>query len=69
MTKIEEGQKIKLKTGELAYISEVLYKKELGTGYIVEKFKKGGGMEMDTVFPRDIKSVIVEVEQPFQTAR
>jgi hypothetical protein len=67
MTQIKEGQKVKLKTGELAYISEVLYEKDLGIGYIIEKFKKDGGMEMDTVFPRDIKSVIVEVEQPFQT--
>ena len=68
MIKIVEGQKIKLKTGEVAIVSEVLHNTEVGTGYIIEKFKSGGGVEMDTVFPKDVASVIVEVEKPFVSA-
>ena len=66
MTTVEEGQKIKLVTGEIALVSEVLYNEEVGTGYVVEKFKEGGGVELDTVFPKDIKSVFEEVERPFE---
>ena len=58
---IKECDKVKLKTGELAKISEVL--KE-GNDYIVEIFRANGHVEVDQISYNDISSVFIEVEHP-----
>lgn len=60
MIKIEECTKIKLKTGEIAKISEVL--KE-NTDYIAEVFKKNGNVEVEQISYDDIASVFIETEK------
>jgi hypothetical protein len=61
---INEGAKIKLITGEIALISEVL---EVGVAYIAEIFKKTGGISIDQINHRDISSVFEEIERPLAT--
>jgi hypothetical protein len=56
---IKEGQKIKLKTNEIARIVEV-YKN--GEAFEVEIFKSAGGITIETINPKDIASVYVENE-------
>ena len=56
---IQEGQKIKLKTSEIARIVEV-YKD--GEAYEVEIFKVSGGIAIETIKPSDIASVYIESE-------
>lgn len=58
---IKECDKVKLKTGELAKISEVL--KE-GSDYIAEIFRANGRVEVDQISYNDISSVFIEVEHP-----
>lgn len=64
---IQEGDKIKLKTGELALISEIL---ESGVVYIAEIFRKSGdfSITIDTVKHDEIASVFEETEKPLATA-
>ena len=62
---ISEGQKIRLKSGEIGVIVEVF---KGGDGYMAEVFKNGGGISVDTIWPKDINSVFVETEEPFATA-
>ena len=58
---IKEGDKIRLATGEIALISEVL---ETDIAYIVEILKKDGGVEVDQISYKDIASIFEEIEQP-----
>ena len=62
---IKEGDKVKLITGEIAVISEVLEDK---TAYIAEIFKKEGGISIDQISYEDIASVFEEVERPIVKA-
>ena len=57
--KIEEGCKIKLKSGEIARVVEVLKR---GEAYMVEVFLKTGGLSVNTIMPKEIASVFVETE-------
>ena len=57
---INEGDKVKLKTGEIALIAEVL---EDGVMYIAEIFTKNG-VSVDHLEYKDIASVFVETENP-----
>jgi hypothetical protein len=61
MINISECDKVKLKSGELAKISEVLKKDK---DYIAEIFKKDGHVEIDQISYDDIASVFVEIEKP-----
>ena len=58
---INEGDKIRLITGEIARIAEVL---KADAAYIAEIFKKEGGVTVDQINHRDIESVFIETEQP-----
>lgn len=60
---IKECDKIRLKTGEIAKISEVL---EEGVAYIVEVVRRSGGFSVtiDQIKHDDIQSVFVETEKP-----
>jgi hypothetical protein len=58
---ITEGQKIKLKTGEIGRIVEVF---KNGEAFMAEVFKQAGGISIDTIKPIDIGSVFVETEVP-----
>ena len=57
---IKEGDKIKLTTGEIAMISEVL---EDNVAYIAEVFQKGGGVSVEQIGYEDIGSVFEEIER------
>ena len=56
---ILEGDKVKLHSGDTAWISEVL-----GNFYIAEVIKKGGGASIEHIKRSDISAKIIEVEQP-----
>ena len=60
---IKEGQKIKLRTNEIARIVEV-YKD--GEAFEAEIFKSFGGIVVETIKPKDIASVYVENEIPME---
>ena len=62
---IHEGDKVKLITGEIALIDEVL---EPNVAYIAGIFKKGGGVSVDQISYQDIYSVFEEVERPLAHA-
>ncbi|MCL2698427.1 MAG: hypothetical protein FWE74_10170 [Oscillospiraceae bacterium] len=56
---IKEGYKIKLKTGEIALISEVLAENK---AYIAEVFNKNGEVSIEQILQQEIASVFVETE-------
>ena len=58
---IEEYDKIKLKTGEIARVVEIA---EQGVMYVAEIFKLGAGVEIDYVKHESISSVFKETEYP-----
>ena len=60
---INEGDRVKLKTGETALISEVL---EENKAYIAEVFKKNGDMSVsvEQILQSEIASVFVVTEHP-----
>ena len=60
---INEGQKIKLRTDEIARIVEVFND---GEAFMAEVFKFGGGIDIQTIMPIDIASVFVENEIPIE---
>jgi hypothetical protein len=62
---IKEGDKIKLKTGEIAIISEVL---KANVAYIAEIFLKESGVSVDQISHDDIVSVFEEIERPLGKA-
>ena len=62
---IKQYQKVRLKDGKDAIIVEILGN---GEAYIADIEISEGDYETDTIYPKDIKSVFVEVEQPFVTA-
>ena len=66
MIEIKLYDKIKLKTGEIAVIVEIL-KNESMTGYIAD-IEEADDYRTETVFLEDIKSVFVETEVPVQSA-
>ena len=59
---IQEGDKVRLTTGEIARISEILGG---GAAYIAEIYRKSDdfGITIDTVKSDDIRSVFVETEK------
>ena len=60
---IHECDKVRLKTGEIARISEVL---EAGVAYIAEIFRKNGdfAITIDQINHNDIESIFIETETP-----
>ena len=62
---INEGDKIKLVTGEIAIISEVL---ESNVAYIAEVFSKKGGISIKQINQDDIISVFEEIEHPLSVS-
>ena len=60
---ISEGDKVKLRTGEIALIAEVL---EDGVMYVAEIFTKSG-VTVDHLEYIDIASVFIETENPIAT--
>ena len=63
--KISEGQKIKLKTGEMARVADVL---KGGEAFMVEVFAKSGGIRIETIWPSHIASIFVESELLYEPA-
>jgi len=57
---ISEGDKVKLHSGDTAWVSEILG----DDVYIVEVLKKEGGVSIEQIERSDIVAKIVEVEQP-----
>jgi len=62
---ISEGDKVKLHSGDTAWISEVLGG---GDVFIAEILKRGGGASIEQIERSSIAAKIVEVEQPLATA-
>ena len=64
---INEGDKIRLKSGEVAYVAEIL---EVGVAYIAEIFRKNGDISVtiDQINHNDIATIFMEIEKPCVTA-
>ena len=62
---IKPYQKVRLKNGRDAVIVEILGD---GEAYIVDTELSEGDYVTETIYPKEIRSVYVEVEQPFATA-
>ena len=62
---IKQYQKIRLNNGRDAIVVEILGN---GEAYIVDIEISESDYETETISPKDIKSVFVEVEQPFVAA-
>jgi len=62
---IKEYDKIRLKTGEIARISEVL---EEGVAYIADIFKISGSISIEQITHTDIESVFIKTEHPVAKA-
>jgi hypothetical protein len=56
---INEGDKIKLKTGEIAIVSEII---EDSKAYIAEVFKAKGGVSVEQILYNEIASIFKEFE-------
>jgi hypothetical protein len=56
--------KIRLKTGEIGRVVEILYNADMGRGYLVDVEEQDGEYRTDTVLDSEIKSVFFEVEKP-----
>ena len=63
--KLDMYQKIRLKDGKIGYIIEIFND---GEAYMIDIKLDDGEYEQKTVYPKDIQSVIVEVEEPFVVA-
>jgi len=59
---IKQYQKVKLQDDKYAIIVEILGN---GEAYIADIEVSEGNYETETIHPKDIKSIIVEVEKPF----
>ncbi|MCL2815331.1 MAG: hypothetical protein FWD23_12090 [Oscillospiraceae bacterium] len=66
MIEIKLYDKIKLKTGEIARIVDIL-KNETTTGYIVD-IEEDDDYRTETIFIDDIKSIFIEKEIPLKSA-
>ena len=64
---IREGSKVRLITGEVARVVEVLGG---GAVYIIETQRPSNGFSVtiEHIYPRDIASVFVETEHPIASA-
>ncbi len=58
---INEGDKVRLKDGRIALISEV---QGGGAAFIVEAFGKDGHVHVDPITRSEIASIFVETEHP-----
>ena len=56
---IKEHDKVKLMTGEIARISEVL---KAEVAFVAEVYKEDGGVSVEPINIEDIKSVFTETE-------
>jgi hypothetical protein len=60
--KIDMYQKICLKNGKMGRVIEIF---KDGEAYMIDIALEDGEYEQETIFPKDIKSVIVEIEKPY----
>jgi hypothetical protein len=65
LMKLEMYQKVIIIDGRRGHIIEIF---KDGEAYMVDVKTKDDEYETLTIFPRDIKGIIVEVEQPFEMA-
>ena len=59
---IKEYDKIRLKTGQIARVSEVLGN---GAAFVVELFNNEGYVSVEQILADEIASVFEEIEHPF----
>jgi len=62
IVKLEMYQKVFLKNGKKGHIIEIFNN---GEAYMVDIKTQDGNYDQVTIYPNDIRSVIVEVEAPF----
>jgi hypothetical protein len=60
--KLEMFQKIRLTNGNVGHVIEVFND---GEAYMIDIMTDDGEYEQNTVYPKDIRSVVVEVDEPF----
>ncbi len=63
--KLDMFQKIRLKDGRVGHIIEIF---KDGEAYMVDLRTTDDEYEQETIYPKDIKSVIIEVDKPFHAA-
>jgi len=62
---IKEYDKIRLKTGEIARVSEILGN---GAAFVVEFFNKDGHVSVEQILLEEVGSIFEEIEHPFVPA-
>jgi len=62
---LEMYQKIRLKSEKVGHVIEIF---KGGEAYMIDIRTDDGEYEQETVSPKDIKSIIVEVDEPFNHA-
>lgn len=60
--KIEMYQKIRMKSGVVGRVIEIFND---GEAYMIDIMTDDGEYQQETIYPRDIRSVVVEVEETF----
>jgi hypothetical protein len=63
--KLDMYQKIRLKDGRVGHIIEIFNE---GEAYMVDLKMADGEYEQVTIKPKDIQSIIVEVDKPYNIA-
>ena len=63
--KIEMYQRVRLKSGKCGHVVEIFND---GEAYMVDVLMDNEEYETETVYPKDIRSVFVETEEPFSVA-
>lgn len=59
-------QKVRLNNGKSGRVIEIFNR---GEAYMVDLITEDGEYEQQTVYPKDIKSVVVEIDKPFVFTR
>jgi len=60
--KLDMFQKIRLKNGRVGHIIEIFND---GEAYMIDIMTEDGEYEQETIYPKDIRSVVVEIDEPF----
>jgi hypothetical protein len=60
--KLNMFQKIRLKNGNTGHIIEIFND---GEAYMIDIMTEDGEYEQKTIYPKDIQSVVIEVDEPF----
>ena len=65
LLKLNMYQKVHLHTGVIGVVIEIFND---GEAHMVDIMTEDGEYEQETIYPKDVKSVVIEIERPFIVA-